>query len=528
MQSILLEKNKTALLRSTLLDVAKIPLVACVFALGLGAFTVTGYAPFDYFLIPALTLAGLFMLVLRQSSATRAMLLAFCFGLGMFGMGTSWIYISLHTYGGMPPIAATLATFLFCAYLSLFLAFFGGICWRFRYSGFSFHALFVPAAWVATEWMRGTLLTGFPWLAIGYSQVAGSFLAGYAPVVGVYGVSGVVALSAAMLVSLLTAKQSSRIRPVAILVLTWATGACLQQIGWTTPQAAPFRVALLQGNIPQDLKWQPDQLNDTLDTYYSLAKQSDASLVVMPETALPLYHDQLPTAYAGKLKDLATTKRAEFIVGIPERIPGKDGPTYFNSAVSIGASANHSYRKQHLVPFGEYIPAKPLLAWVLNVLHIPLTDMSPGEAMQPPMLLAVGKVAINICFEDVFGEEIIQAAPDANLLVNLSNLAWFGNSLALPQHLQIAQTRALETGRYMLRATNTGMTAIINERGQVLAHAKPHDRTVLTGMAQGFTGSTPYATIGNAPILIWTALGLLLGFRMRARTRLASCPARSR
>lgn len=527
MDSILLERNNNALLRGTLIDLIQIPLVACAFAFGLGALTVTGYAPFDYFLIPVLTLTGLLMLVLRQPSATRAMLLAFCFGLGKFGMGVSWIYISLHTYGGMPPVAATLATFLFCAYLSLFPVLFGAICWRFRYPGFSFHALFVPAIWVASEWLRGTLLTGFPWLAIGYSQVPNSFLAGYAPIVGVYGVSALVVLTAAMLLAMQTARRMLKIVSIAILVLAWVVGACLQQIDWTAPSSAPFRVALLQGNIPQDLKWRPDQLNDTLDTYYSLAKQSDAPLIVMPETAMPLYHDQLPTAYADKLKELAIAQRAELIVGIVERIHGKDGPTYFNSAVSIGASVSHTYRKQHLVPFGEYIPAKPLLAWVLNLLQIPLTDLSPGEAMQSPMPLSVGKVAINICFEDVFGEEIIHAAPDANLLVNLSNLAWFGDSLALPQHLQIAQTRALETGRYMLRATNTGMTAIINERGQVLAYAKPHAMTVLTGMAQGFTGSTPYATFGNSLILVWSALGLLLGFRIRARTRHAQGPVQS-
>lgn len=527
MQSILFEKNKNALLRGRLLDMAQIPLVACVLAFGLGALTVAGYAPFNYFLIPVLTLAGLFMLVLRQTSTMRAMLLAFCFGLGKFGMGVSWIYISLHTYGGMPPLAATLATFLFCAYLSLFLALFGGLCWRYRYAGFSFHALFVPALWVAFEWLRGTFLTGFPWLAIGYSQLPDSLLAGYAPVVGVYGVSAFVALSAAMLATMLTAQRSLQRACVALLSLAWGVGACLQQINWTAPSAAPFRVALLQGNIPQDLKWRPDQLNDTLETYYSLARQSDAPLVVMPETAMPLYHDQLPPVYAGKLKALATAKRGELIIGIVERIPGKDGPTYFNSAVSIGASGHHTYRKQHLVPFGEYIPARPLLAWVLNFLAIPLTDLSPGETRQSPMPLSVGHVAINICFEDVFGEEIIHAAPNANLLVNLSNLAWFGDSLALPQHLQIAQMRALETGRYMLRATNTGMTAIINERGRVLAHAKPHEATVLTGMAQGFTGNTPYVTFGNWPILLWAAVALLLSFAVRARTRHAPCSALS-
>lgn len=517
MQSILLQKNKTTLLRDRLINISQIRLVASAFSFVLGAFTVTGFAPFNYFLIPVLTLAGLFMLILRQSSATSAMLLAFCFGLGKFGIGSSWIYISLHTYGGMPEVSATLATFLFCAYLALFPALFGGICWRYRYPGISFHVLFVPAIWLASEWLRGTVLTGFPWLAIGYSQAPNGFLAGYAPIVGVYGVSTLVALTAAMLLAIVTTRWTSKIVSTAILVLTWAAGAYLQQVDWTTPIAAPFRVALLQGNIPQDLKWRPDQLNDTLDTYYSLVKQSDAPLIVMPETAMPLHSDQLPMAYAAKLKELATDKRADIIVGIVEKVPARDGATYFNSAVSIGPSASHSYRKHHLVPFGEYIPARPLLAWVLNLLHIPLTDMSAGEAMQSPMLLSVGKVAVDICFEDVFGEEIIHAVPDAHLLVNLSNLAWFGDSLALPQHLQIAQMRALETGRYMLRATNTGMTAIINERGRILAHAKPHETMVLTGMAQGFTGNTPYATFGNAPVLVWSALGILLGVWIRAR-----------
>jgi apolipoprotein N-acyltransferase len=515
--------------------IVRAPALTYLACLSLGAITVLAYAPFNFFLIPIFTLAVLMEIVLSQATAGRAAKAAFFYGLGMFGAGVSWIYVSLHIYGGMPAALAVLATLMFCGFLSLFPALFGALCWYVRRSNTFLSLLILPALWVGSEWLRGVLFTGFPWLVFGYSQIPDSLLSGYAPVLGVYGVSALIALSAALLRRLFISGVPKTM-PVLLLLVVWGIGGLLRGVTWTSPVGAPFAVALLQGNVPQDQKWRSDQLDATLDSYRRLVEKSDARLIILPETAIPLFTDQLSTRYAADLSELASAKNADLIMGIVER-KSQDGQIrYYNSAISTGVSPSQTYRKHHLVPFGEYIPAKPLFSWVLNVLHIPLTDMSSGGKSQLPLHLAGQRVAVNICFEDVFGEEIIRSLPEATVLVNLSNIAWFGDSLALPQHLQISQMRALETGRYMLRATNTGVTAIINDRGKIMHQVRAHETAILTGVAQGFTGTTPYARLGNLPILLFSGLGVLFmlcallrkelaaeckdrkGFRKKART----------
>ncbi|MFT0546269.1 apolipoprotein N-acyltransferase [Allopusillimonas ginsengisoli] len=480
--------------------------------LGMGMGMVLGYAPFHLFPLSGIALACQIALIAQQTLARRAAFVAFCFGLGMFGAGVSWIYVSLHTYGEMPVALAVVATTVFCAFLALFPTLFGVLCWYARRRTLSFHLLTIPALWVGTEWLRGTLFTGFPWLTIGYSQVADSPLLGYAPIIGVYGISALVAASAAMLLYLMSAPTIRKAISIVFVLGVWGLGAILQQIVWTSPTGPSFSVALLQGNIAQDRKWRAEELVPTLQTYLSLLQQSNAELTVLPETAIPLVADQLPSAYAAELTNHALSNSGDMIVGIVERASNNGNIHHYNSAISMGASSAQTYRKQHLVPFGEYIPAKPIFGWILNVLHVPLMDMSAGASPQPTLHLAGQKVAVNICFEDVFGEEVIRALPDATILVNLSNIAWFGDSLAVPQHLQISQMRALETGRYMSRSTNTGATAIIDERGRVLKQARPHEALVLTGLAQGFIGATPYVRWGNTPILMFIGAGVLLAF----------------
>lgn len=492
------------------------PAVSCTLALFLGIAMVLGYAPFYLFLLPVMGLAAIFGLILGQSSAGRAALVAFCFGLGMFGAGVSWIYVSLHIYGAMPVVLAAAATGLFCAVLALFPALFGVLCWLTRRYPLSIRLLTVPSLWTGAEWLRGTLFTGFPWLGVGYTQVPGSPLSGYAPVFGVYGLSAVIAASAASLLFLVVVPTRRKAVPMALMFGIWAIGAMLQQVAWTSPAAPPFSVALVQGNIAQDRKWRGEEVTPTLQTYLSMVKKSSAQLIVMPETAIPVFADQLPPTYMEMLTSHALARNANVILGIVERTDVNGNISYHNSAVSTGVSPAQVYQKQHLVPFGEYIP--PLFGWVLDILHIPLTDMVPGGRAQPALELTGEKVAINICFEDVFGEEIIRALPEATLLVNLSNIAWFGDSLALPQHLQISQTRALETGRYMLRATNTGTTAVIDQRGRVVKQAPPHQAHVLTGVAQGFTGATPYVRWGNVPVLCFIGAGMLLALCNVARS----------
>jgi apolipoprotein N-acyltransferase len=382
----------------------------------------------------------------------------------------------------------------------------------------------MPALWVLTEWLRSWIFTGFPWLAVGYSQVPSSPLAGYAPVLGVYGVGMATVASAGLIVVIarraraaisesakanshaLTRTVSEVIRHPAALVLLaiWAAGYGLMQVRWTDPVGAPIRVALLQGNIPQDIKWTPQGLRETLTAYQELALQSSASLIVLPETALPLFLHQVPAGYLDRLAEHARSAQGDVLIGVPERLPSGE---YYNSAVSIGASPPQVYRKTHLVPFGEFIPLRPVLAWIVNVLAIPLQDFSRGTLQPVPMNLAGQRVAVNICYEDAFGEEIIRQLPEATLLVNVSNVAWFGRSIAPMQHLQISQTRALETGRYMLRATNTGVTGIVNERGKAVKVAPQFETAAVTGEVQGHAGATPYVRWGNYAML---ALCLLL------------------
>jgi apolipoprotein N-acyltransferase len=260
------------------------------------------------------------------------------------------------------------------------------------------------------------------------------------------------------------------------------------------------------------MKWRPEKALATLDTYAHLANTSQGQLILMPETALPMFLNDVPTLYLDQLNILAQRRNGAMILGVPEE---NDAGEYFNSAVSLGLLPTQFYRKTHLVPFGEFLPLRPLLAWVLNILHIPLSDFSRGAEIQQPMAAAGQKVAVDICYEDVFGEEIIRQLPEATMLANLTNDAWFGHSIGPWQHLQIAQMRALETARYMVRATNTGVTAIINQRGEVLAQAPVFTTTILEGSAQGFRGSTPFVRFGNLPVLLLMALLLVFAWKRR-------------
>lgn len=462
----------------------------------LGALSVAGFAPWGWFPLPILALASLYYLV-RTDTVRTAAWKGFGFGLGYFGGGVSWVYVSLHDFGMMPLPLAVVATLLFCAFLALFPA--AALALTVRLGGLrTWRALTVaPALWLLSEWLRGWLFTGFPWLALGYSQVPASPLAGFAPVLGVYGVSGLVVLTAVALVL-------RRGWPLLLVAGIWLGGWALQSVDWTRPVGAPVTVSLLQGNVAQEMKFRPERAVQTLQDYLRLTQSSTAQLIVLPETALPMFLDDAPPAYLELLRWHARSRGGDLLLGVPERLA--DG-RYFNSVVSLGVSPTQTYRKQHLVPFGEFVPWG--FGWIVDYLHIPLSDFSRGEKQQPPLAVAGQQVAVNICYEDAFGEEIIRALPAATLLVNVSNDAWFGDSFSPWQHLQLAQMRALETGRPMLRANNTGITAIVDAKGRVAAQLEPFVQGVLHGQAQGHQGLTPYARFGNWPAVLLALLGLL-------------------
>jgi len=477
-----------------------------------GLLCVFGFAPFGIFVIPVLALATLFALWSHAGSRSAAAWLGFFFGMGLFVAGIGWIYVALHDYGNMPMPLALLATLLFATFLSLYPALAGYAQARFgetngvRFPATNLHlTLVMPGAWVLAEWLRGTIFTGFPWLAFGYAH-SDSPLAGYAPLFGVYGVTLVAAVSAGLLAILLRERWNRQGRvALAILAVLWIGGALLRGIAWTQPHGEPFSVALAQGNIAQDIKFEEGALVGTLETYRRLALQSSAQLTILPESALPLLRHQVPPRLIEQLGRHARENGGDILVGVFER----SNSSHYNSVFTFGTAGEQHYRKQHLVPFGEFIPLRSLLGgFINNMLDIPMDDLARGDARQPPLSVAGQRVAANICYEDVFGEEIIRALPEATLLVNFTNDAWYGHSHAAEQHNQISQLRALETGRMMLRATNTGVTSIIGVDGRVLQQLPQHLETVLNGTAQGYEGITPYVRWGNAAVMLLIALML--------------------
>ncbi len=484
------------------------PLAACA----LGAAAVLGFAPTALAPLPVLSAAGLLWLWQGAAAPRRAAALGFAFGMGLFLTGVSWVYISLHDYGDMPAALAAVATLLFCAFLALYPALVGYLQARLGGPLAARQLVLIPALWTLSEWLRGWIFTGFPWLSLGYSQ-AESPLRGYAPLAGVFGLSWLVLLCAALLLALM--RPTRRGAAVAALALVLGLGYGLDRIEWTQPQGAPITVSLLQGNIAQDLKWDAGRFASTVQLYQRMIERSAARLTILPETAIPRFLDLLDPALVSALAASARRHGGDLIVGVPLR----DGAgRYYNSAISLGASPSQRYDKIHLVPFGEFIP--PGFGWVLSILKIPLADFSRGSTAQAPLALAGQKIAVDICYEDAFGEEIIRPLPQATLLVNVSNVAWFGDSLAPHQHLQISQLRALETGRDMLRATNTGMTAIIDHHGHVVAALPAFTQGTLSGSAQGRSGATPYVRWGNAPLLLLATL-LCCVYALRHRKSVA-------
>jgi apolipoprotein N-acyltransferase len=428
----------------------------------------------------------------------------FAFGLGWFLAGTHWIYVSLHNYGDMAAPLAAAATLLLCAYMSLYPALATGlralIDSRLHLGPARSALLVFPPLWMASEWLRGSVFTGYPWLASGYAHI-GSPLAGYAPIVGVYGIA-LLAAACAGAIALLGARQSARAATLVLIGIV-LTGSLLRQVEWASPAGKPVSVRLLQGNIPQELKFVEGRLAQTLQTYVELIEKKPAQLIVLPETALPRFLHQMPEDLLQRLAAFSSNTGSSIAFGVP--VYEKDGG-YFNSVVAYtpdGAPAQR-YDKTHLVPFGEFVPWG--FRWFVDLMHIPLGDFSRGKTDAQPMTLAGLRVAFNVCYEDLFGAEIARQASVANVLINVSNVAWFGDSLALPQHLQASRMRALETARPMLRATNTGKTAAIDEHGRVLAELPTYSTASLDLSIQGMSGDTPYTRWRDGAILLAGAL----------------------
>jgi len=480
-----------------------------VIALLAGAATVLAFAPVGFYPLALASFAVLVHLWMR--AAPRACFRSgFAFGLGLFGGGVSWVYVSLSQFGGMPAPLAGLATFLFCAFIALFPAAAGWLQARVPAADGARACLVIPAAWTLFEWLRGWILTGFPWLSAGYAAT-GWPPQGYAPLLGAYGLSFITLGAAGMLWGLVTKKK---IRFLVLLVAVAGVGQALRAVDWTAPAGEPVRAALLQGNIEQEMKFRAERYARILETYARLAEETSARLIILPETAVPRFYDGVEPEYLARLDAAAKRNGGDLLLGVPYR---EAQDRYYNSVVTLGTAPRQIYHKVHLVPFGEFVP--PGFGWVLHVLQIPLSDFSRGSPAQTPLAVAGQRVAVNICYEDAFGDETARSLPEATLLVNVSNVAWFADSLAPSQHLQIARLRAIETGRMHLSATNSGVTAAIDRDGRVLAQLPQFAAGRLEIAAQGYAGATPYVRLRDWPTLVGALLALAIASLIAAAKR---------
>ncbi len=479
----------------------------------LGAMAVFAFAPFSWAPLALLSLAGLMWLWLKADRPSQAFKLGFWFGLGLFGAGASWLLSSLYVYGGAPLLLALVALAGWIIYLSLFPAFAGWLAKRFSNPSWPIAGLLIiyPAAWVVGEYLRGHLLGGFPVLTMGTSHVL-TWLDGYAPVLGVYGVSWALAVSAAALVWLV--ERGAWIGAALVFALVWLTGGSLSDIRWTHPTGKPVDVALLQGNVPQDEKWRPDRLYSQLKRYVAMTRRNlGADVIVWPETAVPAFFDLVEK---GALKTFirdAGILRKDILVGAIWR--DADRRHYYNALINIGQRPHPVYRKYHLVMIGEYYPfgeaLRPLFEW----LDVPFDQFTAGPFPPDPMKLGHHHAGMAICFETQFGEELRHQLPKADYFITVSNDAWFARTLEPAQSLQEVQMRAKELGRMFARATNTGMTALVDVDGRIVSRLPAYQQGVLRAEVQPHSGLTPFARWGELPLLFM--LGGVFGFVLAIR-----------
>lgn len=475
-------------------------------AFAAGGLCVLAFSPFDLFWLPPLCLALLFW-QWQQVTPRQAAWRGYFFALGLLGIGTFWLHISIDQFGGVPRPVAIMLAILFAMFMSLFYALKGWLASRiadYTRAGPVISLLLVfPSVWVLAEMGRGYFLTGFPWLVIGYSQTD-TVLGALAPLTGVYGISAAVAVLAGAILLLLTG-PAKRLA-IAIIVVIFAFTGLLSRVDWTDAQERQIEARLVQGNIPQHMKWQPEVFDLTLKTYQRLSLQQPADLVIWPETAVPAFYQRVEDILIAPLQQRFMSLGSTLVTGIPV-YAGDWG--YYNSMLSLGESL-HFYHKRHLVPFGEYAPFGALLRPLVDYFRIPLSDFRRGDAERPLLAVDDHFAGVSICYEDAFGNESIQALPDAAYLINVSNDAWFGDSLAPHQHLQIARMRAMESRRYMLRATNTGISAFIDHHGRLLQQTNWGETAVLHGWVPLRSGMTPYAYVSDWLMLFLTVGTLLM------------------
>jgi apolipoprotein N-acyltransferase len=474
-------------------------------------------APFDLWPLSLVSVALLFWL-LADTTPQRALWLGYAYGIGKYGFGVSWIYVSIHQYGEASPPLAAFLVLLFVLGIAWFTALLAWCYarWIRRPHAWLANAVGFCAALVLLEWLLTWFLTGFPWLFVGYAHLA-TPLAHLAPVGSVLLVSFAAAVSACYLVAagLLTAR--GRWLALGIAAAPWLFGFVAGTATWVQP-GAPGSVALVQGNIPQETKWRPDTIQPILDTYRELsAPHWRHDLVIWPEAAVTLFQHEA----VGFLEDMsrrAANGGGALVLGIPTAARTDDGIAIHNSVIALG-DGRGIYSKRRLVPFGDYVPFESVLRGLIAFFDLPMSYAAPGPAGQQPLLGAGRKMALAICYEIVYPELVRESTRTADIIVTVSNDTWFGSSIGPHQHMQKARMRALENGRYLLRSTNNGITAIVDPVGRITAQIPQFQAGVLVGEFHTMSGHTLYARSGVAPLitlLFAAVVGVALIGRRRA------------
>jgi apolipoprotein N-acyltransferase len=493
-------------------------------ALGAGAALALAFAPFGYWPLAILSPAVLFFLWQGQAPRTAA-LTGLLFGIGTFGAGTYWLYISIHGFGQAPVWLALSLMIALVAIMACYGAVLGYVAARWLPARGAWRWLVgLPAGWMLLEWIRGWFLSGFGWLSLGYSQTD-TWLAAYAPVGGVPLVSWLLLLSAGALMTLWLGSARERVLALAVLALPWLGGYGMQSIEWTRPQGDAVEVAIVQGAVSQDQKWLATNRDATLARYRDLTLAAlGTPLIVWPEAAAPdLANNIVP--YLQDLAAAAQGRDSALLMGLIRAEPGPGAePLYYNSILAYDDDVRW-YDKHHLVPFGEFFPVPKFVRRWLRLMNLPYSDFTAGATAQPPLSIAGLRLSASICYEDAYPASQSSSARDSTALVNVTNDAWFGRSTARHQHLQISRMRAIESQRYVIRAANDGISAIIGPRGDMLAQAPDFKPVVLRGVVVPRVGVPPYLRFGNLPWLWLAALCGGAALIMRRRERELPTPA---
>ena len=481
-----------------------------------GLLLALAFAPTSVVLFAFLCPAVLFLL--WQGATPRAAAWrGFLFTAGTFLAGTYWIYHSVHLIGQAPVWIALFLMLGLVAIMGSYSALLGYVAARWgAASGLLRWTVLLPAGWVLVEWVRGWFLTGFPWLALGYTQLE-TPLAAYAPLGGVYAVSLAVAVTAGAIVTLLLGGRRARIGAGVLVAVVWTGAFALGRVEWTHPRGTEVTVALVQGAVPQSMKWAPGQREHTMELYLELTRPSlGAGIVVWPESAIPALADEVGD-YLDGVRTLAQSRGSSLITGIVRRDPASG--SYYNAIVAY-SPAEQWYYKRHLVPFGEFFPVPPMVRDWMRLMNLPYSDFESGPADPEPLAAGGETLAPTICYEDAYGVEQLGIVRKSTLLVNVTNDAWFGDSSAPHQHVDISRMRSLETGRPMLRATNDGVTALIAYDGKLLGQLAQFRPGVLTGTVIPRVGLTPYVRLGNWPVLALIYAGFAAGLATRRPRRM--------